>query len=1205
MPSSGYGTIAVNSQPVYRGGPATPSPAVKFNLTSVNASYAWGSEPGQATVVYDYAGTPVTTGQLLSFSVAGHTFSGVCVDDKPELSSGGNRRELTFKDYRYFLDFDQVYCSFNKLDDHIVNGQRLKRYVHILPDLNQVTNSTEWTYTNAPAVPFGPGKFFSTLTKIYTNTSLTAAQIINLIMGAATVLDDWSLSFHVDQMNCPVYDIDAMGGKSLKAILTEIGDQQGLVMGLFPNQPFGLCWVRKGTDDTRFPNAFASIIPPVETHPVTGDTQSLTDKRVYGDSLSGNPSNIQILGDRNLYQVHNIPMVADWSPGWEQFYDVILFREDIYQRGVTTAPVTLASTSFPAGTPFKTIGQSPADPEQIVARQLALVQSLEITVAQYAVMRGEVLFSDPPNFADYRKFCGKSRLDVPCVIYIEQILLRAFRFPVATQAGFFSIKNYDGNQVPLDSMEVADKLIARVTHDPVTGTMSWNALQTADGNGYAIVQGYQVGRDQFKTISPDRFDLKTWNNQNQLWEHIEFQIDDSGEPDGKYIIFDSPVISSASLVQITDGLGHFNARPTKASGQPGFDIPAVQIACCFQAERYHYQAGYSGKTETFNIGGLNREVAFTYGSNPAYQEIPYADGTLADEKAVTYIAPLNLLQYIYSLGSYEHVLVPNAEGFFDTAIQLNPYLDRVSVAVSTQRVAEVIEYTSERPRANYTPERDMDRNTKLLTLLPGQAQLRNEINVSKILASTLQINPQALKSLSEAFDSQFGSSDPTFETPVLSPSAPTTAKVTLPVGTPLWSKPTVAPSSNTGNSSNTVAVPPSETTAQHSVFEGATTRGGEVTGQGQVVITQKTGVILAQVQGPVVAGAPVGQVAGQPYLSPDASENFVGQAQQNIPTATTHLIQVETGTSEPQASSFPFEVIKVTETTVMISPQSALLAGLNITDAVPIFGLEKPFTVTDGALIYLEVLFDINNNPLFANIATAGPKQIPPAGGDAIPTRIGWRLGQTYIPASAFPLLVGTVDENNLAKEQNLLSDESDFWVGQQVGTPTAQKNTTIAQAALALFTPANAPARFQQFYAYILIGFCTSSPGASGITLNGAGADTAFTIVQAVNTHLMLQGFCSGGVPSQLPVPYSAPYILPLPEPVIKVTPGNGSATVAVTMPTGYAWATIMGSLDGGPYLEYTEPFVVTGAGNHTVSQYATRVGYFDSNIVTSTFSI
>ena len=919
------GWVSVTPQPVYRGGPANPPPPNKFNIQSATATYSWGSEPGEATIIYDAGAVPVSIGYYVTLQISGHTFSGLCVADSPSTSSGGNKRELKFRDNRYWLSKDQVYCAFNHLDDHIVNNVRVKRYVHILPDLAgnvvltlapfQLNNNVPQIITEFPA-----GPYFGGMIKTYTNAPLTAAQIITLILNSVYVRDNWTVSFQPDMYTNPVWDIDALGGKSLAALLQEISDQQGLV---FTNSggAFNLVWVRKGFLDPRWPNPLP-FFPAPETNPATGEQQVLIDDIVQGDSISENPTNINILGDRNVYMPMNIPMVQDWSPGWAAFWDIILFREDIYQRGVTQASITIGSAAFAAGTPFKNIGGSTSDPEQILARQLALAYSLEITVAQYAQLRGETLFVDEPNFADYRKFAGKTRLDMPAALYIEQVLFRAFRFPDG-----FTIKNAAGLNVPLDSMEILDKMIARVTFDPIEGTMFANPNLAADGNGLAIIQGYQVGQGLFDRINPDRFNLQNWTSAQNIWQSLQFQIDDSGEPDGKFILFSDPVISSKSLVSLIDGYATFNAQPLQSDGvTPGFDIPAVQCALCFAVEKFNYfRTGVidAGATETYPVAGLNQELVFTYGV-PGYTEVPYSDGLYAAQKAANFIAPLLLNQYSYYKGGYKHALMADGSGNYPRAISLTPIHDRITVSLSPSGIWEDIQYTTEFPRTVYTPERDLDRNVKLKTLLPGQANLRQEAITAKLIASALQTSAEARKSMAMSFRGFFGSDEPMYETNNLGSGA-TPGNVALSMGTPLWGLPPT--NSSTNQRSNTISVPPKQTTAQHTTFVGATTRDQETGGAGQTLYVQRSGTIYVRVMGPCEVGNPVGQVVGQDYLSNSASGNFVGTVQEAISTATVQLVRVQCGSTTPSEGTFPFEIQKVSETQVQINPQSALLKG--------------------------------------------------------------------------------------------------------------------------------------------------------------------------------------------------------------------------------------------------------------------------------------
>ena len=1199
--STGFGQVTVIAAPPHRNGPAKPPPATTFALQSGTATFAWGFEPGTADLVYNGDGYgPVTIGWSMNIILGPHTFWGVCVSDEPILSDKGNRRQIRFEDNRRWLSHDQVYCCFNKLDDHIVNGRRLKRYVHYFPD-QQANYNLDASYNltvgeNSGLTQISSGVWFSGLIKAYTDKPLPASIVLDLIFNATTVFDGWVRQYHIDQTATPCYDVDAFGGKALNVILQEVSEQQGLTMTLMGG-PFRLVWCRKGTDCIGFPFLQEAISPPQEKHPQTGVEVSLTNDLSYGTSLSGFPSMINILGDRNLYQVHEIPMVPSWSPGWTQFWNLTDFREDIYQRGKLTADATILGATYKAGTPFKTIGPTAADPEMAIARQMADVLAMTITVGGYAALRGETLFVDEPYWADYAKMAGRSRLDMPAQLYIEQVVFRAFTFPDG-----FEIINALGNPIPIDSLQIADKLIARVTiADPVAGTMQWDSTQSADGNGFGIIQGYEVGSDAFRLANPDRFNLQAWLDTQAIWTHAEFQIDDDGTPNGKTIIFNNPVIKSGTLIGQIDGLAYPVAHPTNSLSQPGFDIPAVKIACCFEAERYEYTSGIPGKAATYAIAGLRAEIAMTYGQNNA-TEIPYADGLLSGDKARQYIAPLNLLQYAFAKGYYTHALVPDSKGDYETSIQINPYLDRVSVTFSPSSAMEKGEYATERPREFYTPERDLERFSNLNTLFPGQAQLRQDITAQKTLVKALQTDRQILKTMTDAFNQMFGDGIPVPQIPVLSGAANPTS-VTLPVGTPIWKKPT---DTDGATSVNTVAVPPTEVTAQHSIFAGVTTRDGEIIGQGQQIPVKNTGIILAQVQGPVVSGTAVGQVVGQDYLSPSASSNIVGTVQQSISDSDVHLIQVNTSTAVPEATPYPFQITKVTETTVMVSPQSSLMTGADCQTTLPIFGLNQPFTVTNGSKIYLEVLFDLNGNALMANICCSSA---------------GWRSEEIngVEPSTGFPALCCPVDKTNLAYEQQVLEVEFGnhvIFVGPPSGVnitpppsatdnPQDYANWETATAALAAFT--NAPAKFTQFAAYALIGFCTNSSGATGITLNGPtlnGVTNPFTVVQLVETHLQLQGICDQGVPSYIPAPWTGPFITELPQ-VTAITQIASNNTIVTLTDPGFTTAKIQYQLDGGPVTAYTEPISVSGAGAHSIVAFASLQGYFDSKPATFAFTV
>ncbi len=94
-------------------------------------------------------------------------------------------------------------------------------------------------------------------------------------------------------------------------------------------------------------------------------------------------------------------------------------------------------------------------------------------------------------------------------------------------------------------MDLLDQALTDLTHDPVTGKMT--AIpdgRQMPGNGYAVVQGYGVNLEGLRLLHPETFNLENWKLQQNLWQAMPYQVDDSGE-DGKFVRFDVPVVVSA------------------------------------------------------------------------------------------------------------------------------------------------------------------------------------------------------------------------------------------------------------------------------------------------------------------------------------------------------------------------------------------------------------------------------------------------------------------------------------------------------------------------------------------------------------------------------------------------------------------------------------------------------------------------------------
>ena len=822
-------TLSVTASGVPRG--SGDQTETVFVAQSMTASFAWGSAPGTATIVYVGNGAPIQTGAMIELRLGAHYFCGICKSDVGNTgSSEGMTRTLQFADLREFLSWDYVFCAFNKPWVVLVNGLRQKRYRHVYPaNFDTLT----WTITNAP---------------------LNATEILEALFEAPTVGTRWAWDltdrnlFPGGLMNYPIYDFDCLGGKRLDAALNEICERAGCVFGLIstPLIPYNLVFTRKG-------------------YGTMADFPANSDNRRTGVALSGHPTNARVLGDRNFYQVMDVGMEPDWAPAWEAFIVFELFTEDIYQR-------LYAAT--------------PGDPEGYVGRQLANARALSITVAEYVALAGA-------QFADGRKYAGRWRMDMPCALYISQLLMRAFR-PAAgfvfTNAEQSEEGAFSANAViPLTSLDIADRLLCKVYQsDPTDGTMQFDLNTPADGNGYAIVQGYQVGADLFKTIGSAQFNLDFFKNVTGVWSHTSFQIDDSGEG-VRFIIFDEPVIVSDDLVVGVDGHAVINADFT-------LRVPVVKAALVFEAERFSYWQGTwpnVGRDVVENVGGLNAELVVADGE---YQEVLYANGVGSQAKAREIATWTLLRQYYYAEGGFKLIWVP-ATPVASFGMGLTSLVDRVTITMSPREgTVEVVDLTNERQRDFFEPEREFDRRTMGTSLFPGQAELRIQAEYSRKLAAAFKQLPGVGARLSDLLNGALGNDEPLLDAWFVGAAA-----LAMPAGTVIRKAPTTIGAPNT----NTVATPTEDLTEADSVFVGVTVRDNEATTKPFKV--QRSGVALARVRGPVKANDAVGLSADTAYLVAGGTPS-VGLVRQEILDDSVKLIEVDLGSGGGGGASGPYRV---------------------------------------------------------------------------------------------------------------------------------------------------------------------------------------------------------------------------------------------------------------------------------------------------------
>jgi hypothetical protein len=848
---------------------------------SMRGSIAWGGSPSTATLVYPGSsiGAGISAGSLVTIGIGAMQFCGLCQSDVAVDDSRGYLRELQFVDLREFLKWDYVKCSFNNPMRKLVNGVWQKRYWHIYP--------TD----------------YDAFTKTWTDYPLPAWQILTAILSAPTIGSPWTWDltgnsqFPDGLMNQPVFALDYLQGVRLDAALNDISERGGLVFTLDPRplHPYRLVWTRKGY-------GMIPVLPPF------GWPEN-ADSRRLGYALSGNATNINVLGERNRYTVLNLPLTPDWNRAWEQFLVPDTLYLDIFEN-----------EKNPDDVPYN---DYPDDPEHWIGANEAHARALAVTVGEYVNLRNARPSADGGQFTDLKKFAGRSRMDMPAALYISELVFRAYRpnpAPVVTGPGraAVGITNINGAVIPLDSVAIADAQSCRVDYDPATGEMTADTTQLVDGNGVVLVQGALFGQDLFQLVQPERVSSVFFSVNTRPWTAVGFQVDDSGDGT-RFIVLEQPAFTSENLLTTVGGFVVMNAQATLN--------PAGAIgALTFEAEPFSYWKGTwpnVSRDKVEFVSGLFAEYVGTgevLATSPKveidYEEITFANGETAAQQADTIAANLLLCQYIYIMGGYRLVWQPKNPlakfGQFLTSI-----IDRVNIEVSTGGVIAMVDFTTERDRDHFEPERDLERRTLQNTLFPGQAQLRAQALDYKRFAAAIKATPRAVfNQFVEFLKGNFvpGNVVDTAYDPT--GTAPIPAGALVAVGTPLFKQPVNAA---TAPPTHTLATfPPNIVPTVDDIFLGVTTTHNQ-NANGRLYV-QQDGEALCWVQGPVAANDPVGastamvidkngvSPGGSGYITTYAYTNqngscwlvgspaqAVGTALQPVADSNVHLIKVNLG----------------------------------------------------------------------------------------------------------------------------------------------------------------------------------------------------------------------------------------------------------------------------------------------------------------------
>lgn len=798
-----------------------------LQLQAASLALSWGAQPATATCTYTAhltsgqdirtAVTPVPVGSYMEIQLGPYGFYGRCVRDVAVQGSDGRRRELQFVDLRDFLDWDEVFGVFNRVVDRLVETasglRRVRRYRHLYP---ADWASRLWTETD---------------------TALTATQILNALVTAPTVASPWSWAGPGFLNTARPLELDFEGGVKLGAALLQVAERVGVQFTLAGK--YFLKFRRKG------------VLELGETFPLDLAGNYVFPAGAYdtrqGLAESGVPTRVWVVGSPNLYQVLNLTLEPDWASGWSAYWDPLLFVNKIY-RDHTPAVV--------------------GDVEDQQRWANAEAQARRMTVRDVVGLLGSTFYDD-------RLFGGRSRLDMPALGYIEELVFRAWKVP-ATILGR-----------PARSWRLVNTAIAAVTHN-AAGVMSvvmdshLGIPESESGPGYAIADGIGINERTFRALNPRNFNLAHWVTANSAWGALAFQVDPDGGDGRGFVVFEQPVYRPDNLLvkpAATPQMAVLNANFTPTA-------PTVKASLTFEGEAYRrlVTAGFDwSRDATVTESGLRLERIYNVGGGAPVANVAYLDGETADAKADALAGTLLGRPSVVMSGSFSRLIQDG-----QTAVTLNGCYDRISVQLDRSGgLRETVDFTTERTWATFVPERFFDRNVTATRIFPGMERLRAEAEAATAYAQILASDPSLKRNVAAAFRGQPGIRE---ANTLVEIGGADGATPRLKAGTPLWT----LPATTNGGNPVRLAVKPNLTDANTNVFRGVVAREGEdPRGRVPVVASAPCVARVHGGAGGLAKGAAVGLAAGQDYLAAATSaETTVGLVAEAVPAGATVLVEL-------------------------------------------------------------------------------------------------------------------------------------------------------------------------------------------------------------------------------------------------------------------------------------------------------------------------
>jgi len=551
--------------------------AFQFNgsdIASLTATFSWGLAPASGNVTLP-GDVGIAAGTEFVINLGALTFHGVVTKAEVDITDG-TTTVLEVVDNRIKLMWDDVYASFNnqqvREDDPSTPGiDRQKRFWHIKPE--------DW----------------DAQTKTWTDIPYTAKQIIDMLLGADTVDNNWGVQNHSFQ-NKPVLGIDASNGAKLGNVLQEISERQGLVFTVLGQNT--LKWVRKGEG--------SSAVVPAGAFDIRD-----------GDALSHLDTQVRLVGDRNVYQDMPVDLEPDWKSPYEAFW---------------SEPEWFAEVNARFG-PFD---------DDVAGQSELAAKAAGVTVREYA---DQVGFAD---YADYGLWGEVGRMEIPAWLYIRDIVFKAYRVP----------RSYTINGIDLESLVLREGMLAACVHDADAGTFDLKSprifypdskalviakgqqISLLDSRTQNVITAAQLAAGSTKWVPNNKFNLDT-KNKVVIFHDAVFMP--GADPHGLFVFPNQGV----------DGIDSTHELYHVSAPNAGVEISAaaVRAVLTFEAERYskRYGSGIRKAPRVVNdlcYHALMLDGVFT-------EEVKYADGEGVEDKADKEASSLILSDAAYRAGGYK------------------------------------------------------------------------------------------------------------------------------------------------------------------------------------------------------------------------------------------------------------------------------------------------------------------------------------------------------------------------------------------------------------------------------------------------------------------------------------------------------------------------------------------------------------------------